>query len=119
MLTPHYDPDTSMLYLAGRGDGNIRYYEVMAESPWLSYLNQFVSGTPQRSLAVLPKRGVDVMSCEILRFYKVHRDLVEPISMIVPRKTEVFQDDIYTETNAPIPALSGNFSFYFPSFSNS
>merc|ERR1719412_3594620 len=95
-----------MIYLAGRGDGNIRYYEVMTESPWLSYLNQFVSGTPQRSLAILPKRGVDVMSCEILRFYKLHGDLVEPISMIVPRKTDVFQDDIYTETNAPIPALS-------------
>ena len=108
---PVYDVDTSMIYLAGRGDGNIRYFEVMTEAPWLSYLNQFVSGTPQRSLAVLPKRGVDVMSCEILRFYKLHGDLVEPISMIVPRKTDIFQDDIYSETNAPIPALSGNFHF--------
>ena len=116
VLMPVYDVDTSMVYLAGRGDGNIRYFEVMTEAPWLSYLNQFVSGTPQRSLAVLPKRGVDVMSCEILRFYKLHGDLVEPISMIVPRKTDVFQDDIYTETNAPIPALSGNFYFHCPSF---
>ena len=113
VLMPVYDVDTSMLYLAGRGDGNIRYYEVMTEAPWLSYLSQFVSGTPQRSLAVLPKRGVDVMSCEILRFYKLHGDLVEPISMIVPRKTDVFQDDIYTETNAPIPALSGNLYILF------
>ena len=22
---PYYDPDTSVVYLAGRGDGNIRY----------------------------------------------------------------------------------------------
>ena len=113
VLTPLYDPDTSMVYLAGRGDGNIRFYEVMTESPWLCYLSQFVSGAPQRSVGVLPKRGVDVMSCEIFRLYKVHtnKDLVEPISMIVPRKTDVFQDDIYPETNAPIPALSGEFQF--------
>ena len=109
VLTPIYDPDTSMVYLVGRGDGNIRFYEVMNEAPWLQYLNQFVSGAPQRSVGVLPKRGVDVMSCEVFRLYKLHtnRDLVEPISMVVPRKTDVFQDDIYPETNAPIPALSG------------
>ncbi|KAI8854722.1 hypothetical protein BC829DRAFT_424442 [Chytridium lagenaria] len=27
LIIPHYDVDTSMLYLAGKGDGNIRYYE--------------------------------------------------------------------------------------------
>ena len=35
------------------------------------------------------------------------QDLVEPISMIVPRKSDTFQDDIYPETAAPIPALTG------------
>ena len=49
------------------------------------------------------------MQCEITRFYKLNtsKDRVEPISMIVPRKTDVFQDDIYPETAAPIPALTG------------
>ena len=58
---------------------------------------------------MMPKRGVDVMQCEITRFYKLNtsRNIVEPVSMIVPRKTEVFQDDIYPETAAPIPALTG------------
>ena len=109
VLTPFYDPDTSMMYIAGKGDGNIRFYEILTESPWACYLNQFISGTPHRSLGVMPKRGVDVMACEITRFYKLHtvRDMVEPISMVVPRKTEIFQDDIYPETSAPIPALTG------------
>ena len=109
VLTPFYDPDTSMMYIAGKGDGNIRFYEILTESPWVCYLNQFISGTPHRSLGVMPKRGVDVMACEITRFYKLHtvRDMVEPISMVVPRKTEIFQDDIYPETSAPIPALTG------------
>jgi hypothetical protein len=30
-----------------QGDGNIRYYEVVDQAPWLHYLNQFLSGSPQ------------------------------------------------------------------------
>ena len=45
----------------------------------------------------------------VLRLYKLHatKDIVEPVSMIVPRKSNVFQTDLYPETLAPIPALSG------------
>lgn len=37
---------------------------------------------------VMPKRGLDVSACEIFRFYRLIaiKDLVEPLSMIVPRK---------------------------------
>ena len=109
VLVPIYDPDINIMYLAGKGDGNVRFYEILSEAPWVSYLNEFISGTPHKSLGVMPKRGVDVMTCEITRFYKLHnnKDMVEPISMVVPRKTEIFQDDIYPETAAPIPALTG------------
>ena len=46
--------------------------------------------------------------CEIFRFYKLHatKDIIEPISMIVPRKSDRFQDDIYPETQAPVPSLT-------------
>ena len=109
VLAPHYDPDTKMIYVAGKGDGNVRFYEIVEEAPWACYLNQFISGSPQRGLGVLPKRGCDTARCEIFRFYKLHatKDLVEPIAMIVPRKSEMFQDDIYPETAAPTPSLTG------------
>lgn len=37
---------------------------------------------------IMPKRGLDVTSCEIFRFYKLitTKGLIEPISMIVPRR---------------------------------
>lgn len=37
---------------------------------------------------VMPKRGLDVSACEVFRFYRLIaiKDLVEPLSMIVPRK---------------------------------
>ncbi|KAH9368899.1 hypothetical protein HPB48_004398 [Haemaphysalis longicornis] len=88
VLFPYYDHDTKMVYVAGKGDGNIRYYELVNEAPWCHYLSQFLTGCPQRGLGCMPKRGLDVRSCEVFRFYKLHatRGLCEPVSMIVPRK---------------------------------
>ncbi|KAK7789673.1 hypothetical protein R5R35_011444 [Gryllus longicercus] len=108
VLFPYYDHDTRIVYLAGKGDGNIRYYEVVDQAPWLHYLNQFLSGSPQRGLGFIPKRGCDVSQCEIFRFYKLHatKGMCEPISMIVPRKSDQFQDDLYPDTAAPSPALT-------------
>ncbi|XP_061524903.1 coronin-2A-like isoform X4 [Phycodurus eques] len=88
VLFPFFDPDTDMLYLAGKGDGNIRYYELSSEKPYISFLTEFRSPLPHKGLAVMPKRGLDVNICEIFRFYRLIavKGLVEPLSMIVPRK---------------------------------
>ncbi|CAB4054363.1 CORO2 [Lepeophtheirus salmonis] len=108
VLFPFYDHDTRMVYIAGKGDGIVRYYEIIDEPPWICFLSQFISGAPQRAFGTVPKRGCDTSQCEIFRFYKLHatKDVIEPISMIVPRKSEMFQDDIYPETTAPAPSLS-------------
>ena len=108
ILNPVYDHDTNMVYVYGKGDGNIRYYEVMTESPWATFLSQVISGEPQKGFGVMPKRGVDSGSCELFRFYKLHatKDVVEPISMIVPRKSNTFQEDIFPDTAAAIPAMT-------------
>uniref|UniRef100_A0A7M4DXC7 Coronin n=1 Tax=Crocodylus porosus TaxID=8502 RepID=A0A7M4DXC7_CROPO len=88
LLFPFYDADTHMLYLAGKGDGNIRYYEISSEKPYLNYLMEFRSPAPQKGLGVMPKHGLDVSACEVFRFYKLVtlKGLIEPISMIVPRR---------------------------------
>ncbi|KAJ8406601.1 hypothetical protein AAFF_G00301750 [Aldrovandia affinis] len=108
LLFPLYDADTHMLYLAGKGDGNIRYYEVIPEKPYLQYLTEFRSPTPQRGLGVMPKWGLDVSSCEVFRFYRLValKSLVEPVSMIVPRRSDSYQDDIYPMTPGTEPALT-------------
>uniref|UniRef100_A0A8B9LBN5 Coronin n=1 Tax=Astyanax mexicanus TaxID=7994 RepID=A0A8B9LBN5_ASTMX len=54
LLFPFYDADTHMLYLAGKGDGNIRYYEVTTEKPYLQYLMEFRSPAPQKGLGKWP-----------------------------------------------------------------
>ncbi|CAF2039673.1 unnamed protein product [Rotaria magnacalcarata] len=109
ILVPFYDHDTRIIYLAGKGDGNIRYYELTDQcEPYLYFLSEYKSSSPQRCLGVMPKIGLDVTRNEIMRFYKLFAigSICEPISMIVPRKSESFQNDIYPETPGPYPALS-------------
>ncbi|XP_066515231.1 coronin-2B-like [Hoplias malabaricus] len=100
ILFPFYDPDTHMLYLAGKGDGNIRYYEVSAEKPYINFLAEYRSLLPQKGMGVMPKRGLDTRQCEVFRFYRLVgvKDLVEPLSFIVPRKSDGFQEDLYPMT---------------------
>ncbi|CAF3487970.1 unnamed protein product [Adineta steineri] len=108
-LIPFYDHDTRTVYLAGKGDGNIRYYELTDQGePYLYFLSEYKSTTPQRCLGIMPKTGLDVTRNEIMRFYKLFAtgSMCEPISMIVPRRAETFQFDIYPDTSGSYPALS-------------
>jgi coronin-1B/1C/6 len=53
---------------------------------------------------MVPKRALDVPACEIARFLKLTpKDMVIPVSMQVPRKSELFQDDIFPDTYAGVP----------------
>lgn len=108
LLFPYYDPDTHMLYIAGKGDGNMRYYEISSEKPYIHYLTEYRSHLPQKGMGVMPKRGLDVSSCEVFRFYKLVtiKSLIEPLSMIVPRRSESYQEDIYPMTAGNKPALT-------------
>lgn len=65
-------------------DGNIRYFEY--ENDEMFFLSSYQSPEPQRGMAFLPKRAVNVAECEVVRAYKVTSSLVEPISFKVPRK---------------------------------
>lgn len=99
VLFPFWDEDTQMVYLGGKGDGNIRYFELADTAPYAHFLSEYKSAAPQRGLGVMPKRGMNIGDCEIMRFYKLHpKGFIEPISFTVPRKATTFQDDIFVPT---------------------
>lgn len=105
ILMPFYDESNRILYVAGKGDGNIRYYEFQNDE--LFELSEYQSVEPQRGFAVAPKRSVNVKENEVFKAYKTVGDhYIEPISFYVPRKAEVFQDDIYPDAPSNKPALS-------------
>ncbi|CAM9717690.1 unnamed protein product [Bubo scandiacus] len=108
VLLPFYDPDSSIVYLCGKGDSSIRYFEITDEAPYVHYLNTYSSKEPQRGMGFMPKRGLDVSKCEIARFFKLHERKCEPIVMTVPRKSDLFQEDLYPDTPGPEPALEAD-----------
>lgn len=105
-LYPFFDPQTQMLYVAGKGDGNVRFFEVTAEDPFLHYISDYRSTVPQKGFDFLPKRCVDVSKHEIMRGLKLETTAVVPVSFQVPRKSEAFQEDLFPDCPAGIPALS-------------
>jgi coronin-1B/1C/6 len=106
VLMPFYDEDTSVLYVAGKGDGNIRYFEIVDEAPFIHSLDEFRSNTPHKGVCFSPKTAVDYMGCEVALCFRVLRDVVEPVHFVVPRKSELFQTDLFPDTYAGKAALT-------------
>ncbi|KAI0014130.1 DUF1900-domain-containing protein [Xylariaceae sp. FL0662B] len=104
---PFWDDSCKCLYLAGKGDGNIRYFEY--ESDKFEFLSEYKSVEPQRGIAFLPKRGVNVHENEVMRAYKTVNDTyIEPIPFTVPRRAETFQSDIFPPASGIKPGVSAS-----------
>lgn len=107
VLFPMYDPDTNLIYLCGKGDSVIRYFEVTPEPPFVHYINTFQTPDPQRGMGMMPKRGCDVNTNEIAKFYRLtNSGFCQVVSMTVPRKSELFQEDLYPDTVSDEHALT-------------
>lgn len=94
------DEDNDVIYLSGKGDGNIRYYDFANDNVGLHPLSEFKSKEPASGMALLPKSVVNVMKCEVARFLKLTpQGQVIPIRFEVPRQNQDwFQDDLFPDT---------------------
>lgn len=106
VFIPYYDPDNSLLYLAGKGDSSIKYYEIQREAPYAFFLTQYSDKESQKGLAWLPKRSVNTKNCEIASALRLMSDCIVPVSFQVPRKSDLFQKDLFPDAYAGVAALS-------------
>ncbi|KAL7539649.1 hypothetical protein ACHAWF_006473 [Thalassiosira exigua] len=106
VLMPLYDVDTNVIYLCGKGDGNIRTCEFEDKKPYFHRLGDgFRSTTALKGVCLVPKRGLNIMKCESARLMKVTNESgVQPLSFYVPRKSDAFQPDIFPNTASANPA---------------
>lgn len=104
VIMPFYAEGNGIIFLAGKGDGNIRYYEY--ESDELHYISEYKSAEAQRGMCFLPRRALDVGANEIARAFKLTTDKVEPLGFVVPRKADSFQADIFPPAFSKEPSLS-------------
>jgi len=109
IVMPFYDEDSDLLWLAGKGDGAIRYYEIVPEetgAKMVEPVTAFKSNDPTAAACALPRRYCDVNINEILRIYKITKNTVKPLQFQVPRKSDMFQDDLFPPCRGDEPALT-------------
>lgn len=107
VLFPYYDEDSGLCYLIGKGDCAIRYYEINDDPPYMHYINTYTTSEPQRGFGFMPKRGVNSMENEMNRIYKVTtKGVVDILQFYVPRKSDLWQADLYPDTRSQVPSLS-------------
>jgi len=109
VVMPFYDEDSDVLFFAGKGDGAIKFYEVVPEEEpknIVTHLGQFTSNNATSAACALPRRSCDVSTTEIIRIYKISKGTIVPLHFQVPRRSELFADDIYPPARGDEPAIS-------------
>lgn len=89
ILMPLFDPDTNMLFLAGKGDTTINYMEVTDKDPYLIEGLRH-TGEQTKGACLIPKRALKVMEGEVNRVLQLTSNMVIPIMYQVPRKVGGF-----------------------------
>ncbi|XP_036319529.1 coronin-7 isoform X1 [Rhagoletis pomonella] len=108
ILMPLFDPDTNMLFLAGKGDTTINYLEVSDKDPYLTEGLRH-TGEQTKGACLVPKRALKVMEGEVNRVLQLTSNMVIPIMYQVPRKTyRDFHSDLYPETTGYKTELTGS-----------
>jgi len=78
------------------------------EEPYVHFLSEYRDNESVKGACFLPKTSVDVKVCEVSICYRVMKDWVSPVSFKVPRKSEMFQTDLFPDTNAGRPVMTAD-----------
>ncbi|KAK1344775.1 hypothetical protein QTO34_013476 [Cnephaeus nilssonii] len=110
-LMPLLDPDSGLLVLAGKGESQLYCYEVAPQQLALSPVTQCLLENVLRGAALVPRRALAVMGCEVLRVLQLTDTAIVPISFHVPRKAVEFYEDLHALTQLscvphPFPPLN-------------
>jgi len=82
-----FDDDSKMLFVAMKSESAILFYELTEKSPYLAQGGHVYRGSTQhKGMCMVPKRAVDVMSCQIVRLLQLTQSAVVPIGYHVQRK---------------------------------
>ena len=97
VLFPHYDPDTTILYIWGKGERQMMAYEVHPDHPTepIAKLPTFTATSPQLGVAFFNKTMVDVKKVEVARVFRLTAKVIrtiDEVSFSIPRNKVRFSD---------------------------
>lgn len=93
IMLPFYDSDIGLIFIPGRGEGNIKYYEFNNGN--INYASEYRSSVPQKGIAMAPKRSMNYNKCEIDRLAKLTINTIEYLSFYVPKRNEGYDSNVY------------------------
>jgi len=108
VIIPFYDEDSDLLFFAGKGDGAIRYYEVVPDAEpneMVFEVSAYRTNESTAGCGALYRRHCNVSVNEIIRLYQVTGTQLRPLSFQVPRKSDLFQPDLYPDCRGDEPNL--------------
>jgi len=109
VVIPFYDEDSDLLFFAGKGDGGIRYYELIPEadpSEMIFEVSTYRTNDSTAGCGAVYRRACNVSVNEIIRLYQVTGTQLRPLSFQVPRKSDLFQDDLFPDCRGDEPNLA-------------
>jgi WD40 repeat protein len=124
-LLPSVCAATGLIVLAGKGESQLRCYELVNGEPKLACTHRS-SGATARLCggAVVPPSAatLDLAGVEVARYLKLSESSVEEVRFVLPRSEELqqyFQDDIYQLLPAGAPATAVSAEQWLDSSSSS
>ncbi len=81
---PYYDDDTGLLFLAGRGESTVKYFEYSNGA--FKKANEFTTADPSKSSVFLNKRFVNYHKCELATMLKLTKNYVSYVHFYYPKK---------------------------------
>ncbi|KAL4472002.1 hypothetical protein ABPG72_018504 [Tetrahymena utriculariae] len=96
VLHPYYDSDLGILYLNGKGEGLVRLFEYQ-NGTLTTHQNDVMVTDTTKGYGFLPKYAVDPYQNEVCRLVKLCSKYAEAVSIIYPRRSQDFQEDLYPD----------------------
>jgi Domain of unknown function (DUF1899)/WD domain, G-beta repeat len=124
-LLPSVCAATGLIVLAGKGESQLRCYEIVNGEPKLACTHRSTGATARLcGGAVVPPSAatLDVAGVEVARYLKLSESSVEEVRFVLPRSEELqqyFQDDIYQLLPAAVPAAAVSAEQWLDSSSSS
>ena len=102
--TPYFDYDIKLLFVFGRGEGNMHFYDL--NDGTVKPCNDYLSSDPTDSIVMFDKKSMDYNKCELDRFAKYSKKNIFYLSFNYPKKNPDFDESLYPPTFSGEPALT-------------
>lgn len=104
--TLHYDHSCFTAYVCNKGANFTQFFFYHEGDSTLNAIDKYAGKESQVGMTFLPKRQVDFMSNELNRAIRLTKTTAEYISFKVPRRSGMFQPDLFPPCAAPQFAMA-------------